>query len=126
MEEKSPIPDDIRTFFLDEKGKTLLIKGTPGSGKTIFALSLLNALKGNSVYVSTRVDPDTLYGHHPWLKDKLSADNILDATQPEREQVAASKEISIKPLKYTNVPDFLKGVYTRTERMENPIVIIDS
>jgi len=126
MEEKSPIPDEIRTFFLDEKGKTLLIKGTPGSGKTVFALSLLNTLKGNGVYVSARVDPDTLYGHHPWLKDKLSADNILDATQPEREQVAASKEISIKPLKYTNVPDFLKGVYTRTERMENPIVIIDS
>lgn len=126
MEEKSPIPDEIRSFFMDESGKTLLIKGTPGSGKTIFTLTLLNTLKGNGVYVSTGVDPDTLYLHHSWIKDKLSADNILDATQPEREQVAVSKEISIKPLKYTNVPDFLKGVYTRTERIENPIIIIDS
>ena len=126
MEQKSPIPDEIRSFFMDESGKTLLIKGTPGSGKTVFALTLLNTLKGNGVYVSTRVDPDTLYMHHPWLKDKLSADNILDATQPEREQVAASKEISIKPLKYANVPDFLKGVYTRTESMVKPIIIIDS
>ena len=126
MEEKSPIPDGISYFFIYESGKTLLIKGTPGSGKTIFALSLLNTLKGNGVYVSTGVDSDTLHLHHPWINDKLSADSILDATQPEREQIVATKEISIKPLKYTNVPDFLKGVYTRTERMENPIIIIDS
>jgi len=37
-----------------------------------------------------------------------------------------SKEIVIKPLKYTNVPDFLKAVYLRTEKMGNPVVIIDS
>ncbi len=126
MEEKSAIPEEIRTFFLADYGETLLIKGTPGSGKTVFALTLLNTLKGNGVYVSTRVDPDTLYMQHTWLKETLSADNIIDATQPQREQTAASKEISIKPLRYANVPDFLKGVYTRTEKMEHTIVVIDS
>jgi KaiC/GvpD/RAD55 family RecA-like ATPase len=126
MEEKSAIPEEIRTFFLADYGKTLLIKGTPGSGKTVFALTLLNTLKGNGVYVATRVDPDTLYLQYSWLKEALPADNIIDATQPEREQTAASKEISIKPLRYTNVPNFLKGVYTRTEKMEHPIVVIDS
>jgi len=126
MEEKSAIPEEIRTFFLADYGKTLLIKGTPGSGKTVFALTLLNTLKGNGVYVSTRVDPDTLYTQHSWLKEALSADNIIDATQSEREQTVASKEITIKPLRYANVPDFLKGVYTRTEKMEHSIVVIDS
>jgi KaiC/GvpD/RAD55 family RecA-like ATPase len=126
MEEKSAIPEEIRTFFLADYGKTFLIKGTPGSGKTVFALTLLSTLKGNGVYVSTRVDPDTLYLQHTWLKEALPADNIIDATQPGREQTAASREISIKPLRYANVPDFLKGVYKKTEKMGHSIVVIDS
>ena len=126
MENKSPIPIEIRTFFKDEYGKTLLIKGTPGSGKTVFALTLLSMLKGNGAYLSARVDPDTLYMQFPWIKDGISADNILDATQPERERTTKLEEVTMKPLKYTDVPDFLKAVYIRTGKMDNPIVIIDS
>jgi KaiC/GvpD/RAD55 family RecA-like ATPase len=126
IEEYSGIPQDIKTFFSEDYGKTLLIKGTPGSGKTVFALTLLSTLKGNGAYLSTRVDAATLYLQHPWIKTEISADNIIDATQSERERTAKSTEVTIKPLRYTNVPDFLKAVYTRTERMENPIVIIDS
>jgi len=124
--EYTGIPQDIKTFFSEDYGKTLLIKGTPGSGKTVFALTLLSTLKGNGAYLSTRVDAATLYLHHPWIKDEISANNIVDATQSERERVAKSTEVTFKPLKYTNVPEFLKAVYNRTERMENPIVIIDS
>ena len=55
MENKSPIPipDEIRNFFKDEYGKTFLIKGTPGSGKTVFALTLLSTLKRNGAYLSS-------------------------------------------------------------------------
>lgn len=126
IEDNSEIPIEIRTFFKDEYGKTLLVKGTPGSGKTVFALTLLSTLKGNGAYLSTRVDPDTLYIQYPWIKEEISADNIIDATQSERERTTKMKEVTIRPLKYTNVPDFLKAVYTRTEKMANPIVIIDS
>lgn len=124
MKNKSLIPIEIRNFFSDEYGKTLLIKGTPGSGKTVFALTLLSTLRGNGVYLSTRVDADTLYRLCPWIREELSADNIVDATQSERP--TKSKEFTIKPLKYTDVPSFLKAVYTRIENMENPLVIIDS
>jgi KaiC/GvpD/RAD55 family RecA-like ATPase len=130
MENKSPIPipAEIRNFFKDEYGKTFLIKGTPGSGKTVFALTLLSTLKRNGAYLSTRVDPDMLYMLYPWIKEKISADNIVDATQSERERRTKVKgeTATIKPLKYTDVPDFLKAIYTRTEKMENPIIIIDS
>ena len=126
MKNKSPIPIEIQNFFADEYGKTLLIKGTPGSGKTAFALTLLSTLKGNGAYLSTRVDPDTLYMQHPWIKGVISQDNILDATQSERERPANMKGVTMKPLKYTGVPDFLKAVYVTTEKMEKPIVIVDS
>jgi len=126
MKNKSPIPIEIQNFFADEYGKTLLIKGTPGSGKTVFALTLLSTLKGNGAYLSTRVDPDTMYMQHPWIKGLISPDNIVDAAQSEREHTTKTKEITIKPLKYTGVPDFLKAVYVRTEKMEKPIVIVDS
>ena len=126
VEEYSGIPDEIRTFFEGDYGQTLLIKGMPGTGKTAFALTLLSTLKGNGAYLSTRVDPDTLYQQHPWIKDEIAADNILDATQSERERATRTQAITIKPLKYTNVPDFLKAVYIRTEKMTKPIIIIDS
>lgn len=125
-EEYTGIPQDIKTFFSEDCGKTLLIKGTPGSGKTVFALTLLSTLKGNGAYLSTRVDAATLYLHHPWIKSEIAAENIVDATQSERERVVKTTEVMFKPLRYTNVPEFLKAVYTRTERMDDPIVIIDS
>jgi KaiC/GvpD/RAD55 family RecA-like ATPase len=126
VEEYSGIPDEISTFFEGDYGQTLLIKGMPGTGKTAFALTLLSTLKGNGAYLSTRVDSETLYQQHPWIKDEIAADNILDATQSERERAIRTQAITIKPLKYTNVPDFLKAVYLRTEKMTKPIVIIDS
>jgi len=126
VEEYSGIPDEIRTFFEGDYGQTLLIKGMPGTGKTAFALTLLSTLKGNGAYLSTRVDPETLYQQHPWIKDEIAADDIIDATQSERERATRTQTFAIKPLKYTNVPDFLKAVYIRTEKMTKPIVIIDS
>ncbi|HDS44631.1 MAG TPA: AAA family ATPase [Methanomicrobia archaeon] len=125
-EEYFGIPRDIQAFFEDAYGKTLLIKGPPGTGKTAFALTLLSMLKGNGAYLATRVDPETLYQQHPWIRDKIAAENIVDATQSERERAIKSPGVTIKPLKYSNVPDFLKAVYTRTEQMESPIIIIDS
>jgi len=119
------ISPEIVDFLEEEYGKTLVIKGTPGSGKTVFALTILGMLKGSGVYLSTRVDPDTLYMLFPWIKEKIAAENIVDATQSERPPKSTTLT-AIKPLKYTDVPEFLKSVYTRTEKMENPIVIIDS
>ena len=126
IKDYSRIPTEINTFFKDDYGKTLLIKGAPGSGKTVFALTLLSTLEGNGIYLSTRVDADTLYMQHPWIKDEILPDNIVDATQPEGERTTALKQVTIKPLKHSNVPEFLKSVYSRTEKMQNPIIIIDS
>lgn len=118
------IPPEITGFFEGEPGKSLLIKGPPGGGKTIFALTMLFETNRNGVYLSTRVDPESLYNQIAWLKEGLPAENIIDATQSERQKMSGAPVI--RALKYTDVPDFLKGVYQRTERLERPLVIIDS
>jgi KaiC/GvpD/RAD55 family RecA-like ATPase len=121
------LPQEIKDFFLDERGGTLLIKGPPGAGKTCFAFTLLRDLGRSGVYLSTRVDPETVYGQLDWLKEVLPEESIIDATQSERQRTTGTRETAmIRPLKYTDVPDFLKGVYQRTEKLESPVVIIDS
>jgi KaiC/GvpD/RAD55 family RecA-like ATPase len=122
------IPAEIMTFFADDQGKTLLVKGTPGSGKTAFALSLLRSMKGTGVYLSTRVDSATLHEQYPWIREEIPGENIVDATQSESASSQSSKARGavIKALKYTDVPEFLKSVYTKTEDLRKPIVIIDS
>jgi KaiC/GvpD/RAD55 family RecA-like ATPase len=124
---KGLVPEEIRNFFSDGRGKTLLAKGPPGSGKTCFAFTLLLEIGGNGVYLSTRVDPEALYGQLSWLKEVLPEESIIDATQSERQRTAGARETAlIRPLKYADVPDFLKGVYQRTEKLESPVVIVDS
>ena len=131
------IPAEIINFFADEQGKTLTVKGAPGSGKTAFALSLLRSMKGTGVYLSTRVDPAALHEQYPWIKEEIREENIIDATQSERLYSSGSSNtiknhkkprgiVVIKALKYTDVPGFLKSVYTRTEDLRKPFVIIDS
>jgi KaiC/GvpD/RAD55 family RecA-like ATPase len=123
------IPGEIINFFSDAQGKTLLVKGPPGTGKTAFAFSLLHRTKGTGVYLSTRVDPETLHEQYPWVRDEIPDENIVDATQSERPESSStekSKGFVLKALKYTDVPEFLKAVYSRTEGLKKPIVIIDS
>jgi KaiC/GvpD/RAD55 family RecA-like ATPase len=73
------LPTEIRRFFRSRIGQSLLIRGAPGTGKSTFALSLLAGLKAPGFYVSTRVFYPELIEHHPWLKDQLPEDHVIDA-----------------------------------------------
>ena len=110
---RNNIPSEINQFFTGV-GKTLLVKGNPGVGKTIFSLATLENIgeAKNGVYVSTRVEIDSLYDQFPWILEMVSEHNIIDVTQ----------------MNFSNVSDFLKSVYKKIIDidLDYPIVVIDS
>lgn len=79
---ENKIPPDILEVIEFSKGFSLLIKGEPGTGKTTLALELLKRIGGASaVYLSTRVTPNSLYSHFPWLEECENPINVMDTTK---------------------------------------------
>lgn len=107
------IPTEMHQFF-SGVGKTLLVKGNPGSGKTIFSLALLDEVceNKNGIYFSTRIELDHLYDQFPWIKDVFLDHNLIDVTE----------------LDPTNGLSFLKNLYEKSidVDLDNPMVVIDS
>jgi KaiC/GvpD/RAD55 family RecA-like ATPase len=120
------VPQEILSFLERKGGRTLLIKGRAGSGKTILSLSLIKACKCNGIYLSTRTRPGDLYQDCPWITEQLSEDNIIDATNPLREKIAVQERDISDVIKYGSKEDFLVALYERTARLSNPVVVIDS
>ncbi|MHC1600683.1 MAG: RAD55 family ATPase, partial [Candidatus Methanospirareceae archaeon] len=79
---KSRIPPEIREALSQSTGFSLLIKGEPGTGKTMLAFEILNEFEDkNAVYLSTRVSLPSLYEHFPWLEERADSVSVLDATK---------------------------------------------
>lgn len=74
-------PKEIISFFQHKSGRSLLIKGSPGTGKTTFALQLLEEMADpdKSLYLTTRVSDEALYSQFPWLRDKEMKARIVDS-----------------------------------------------
>ena len=68
------IPNELLQL-LNRDSYSLLIKGSPGSGKTTLALTILRTLndRQNFLYVSTRTSQTQLFRNHTWLAEFLHA-----------------------------------------------------
>jgi len=77
------IPPEIANFLNKIDNAVLLVKGEPGSGKTIFTLQYIanQAKRGQGIYFSTRTNAKSLYSQFPWIKENIPPENIVDATQ---------------------------------------------
>lgn len=97
--------DKLKILLEFEKGFSIIIKGPPGSGKTTFALTLLENLKSKNkqLYFSTRVGDESLHKQFPWLKNLEKNIQIMIASElflaeiykeeKEKESKIAAKQI---------------------------------
>ncbi|MBN1762949.1 MAG: AAA family ATPase [Methanomicrobia archaeon] len=78
----SRIPPELRAALAPGAGYSLLLKGMPGTGKTMLAFEILNEFGGeNAVYLSTRVSLPALYTQLPWLEARADMISVIDATK---------------------------------------------
>ena len=77
------LPPEILQFFSNPGGHSLLIKGQAGTGKTTFALQLLESLFGfeRNFYLSSRVSDRTLFNQFPWLVERERTERLLSASR---------------------------------------------
>jgi len=104
------------------EGYTLLLKGAPGTGKTTYAITLLQRVcngDAKGVYISTRIDPTALYRQFPGLEEQVPRKNVIDATQSEFSEAEAQ-------VLYEDLTSFLRSVYSVVAEENVTILIIDS
>ncbi|BAB60264.1 hypothetical protein [Thermoplasma volcanium GSS1] len=70
--ETDPIMYAFERFFDQKFGKSLVIKGRPGSGKTTFTLDFLNAVRDHHpvYYISSRSSDASILETYPWIKNE--------------------------------------------------------
>ncbi|MEM2145638.1 MAG: ATPase domain-containing protein [Candidatus Jordarchaeaceae archaeon] len=122
------VPEEIVQFLSQKDGVSLMVKGAPGTGKSILVLSIIKVLGlTESFYLTTRVKPQKLVSDLPWIRDILPCEHIIDATTtiiPTKADVEG--KISFGLLKYADKPSLLRSLYELIEKVENPFIVIDS
>jgi len=114
---KNNLPKEL-IDFLSQGNNMLLIKGNPGTGKTILSLELLNHFQDrNGIYVSTRVTSDRLFTQFPWLEGVIKPEYVLESSR---------KGIIISDTKMKKYPTSFEHVYDLAMRTENPMIVVDS
>ncbi|OYT44569.1 hypothetical protein B6U90_05090 [Thermoplasmatales archaeon ex4484_6] len=73
------IPPEIINFFRENVGEILLVKGPPGSGKTMFSLECMKSLcrEKRGITIFPRMDADQLNSEYSWLMDDRADHNLL-------------------------------------------------
>ncbi len=73
------IPPEIISFFRENVGEILLVKGPPGSGKSLFSLECMKALcrSKNGIAIFPRLDEDQMTSEFPWLVEEGTDHNLI-------------------------------------------------
>lgn len=103
------IPKEVLDFFRSPGGHSLIVKGDAGTGKTTFALQLIEELSQEQpeYYLSMRVSDEALFRQFPWLREKAKRNEILKAGKAflkktntfEKEEVNPKAEATLRATK---------------------------
>ncbi|MBC8521858.1 MAG: hypothetical protein H8D26_07725 [Methanomicrobia archaeon] len=76
------IPPELEDALSAGKGYSLLVKGEPGTGKTMLAFEILDEFGGeNAIYLSSRVSLPAIHSQFPWLEERAGFVSVVDATK---------------------------------------------
>jgi KaiC/GvpD/RAD55 family RecA-like ATPase len=116
MKMNSRIPPELGEALSTGMGFSLLLKGEPGTGKTMLAFEILNEFGGdNAVYLSTRVSLPALYNQFPWLEGRVGF-SAIDATK-----------LYLSSKAFPGLRSFSDTLYTKLAEAEKPAtLVIDS
>jgi KaiC/GvpD/RAD55 family RecA-like ATPase len=116
MKMESRIPSEIGKALSTGMGFSLLLKGEPGTGKTMLAFEILDEFGSeNAVYLSTRVSLPALHSQFPWLEDRAGF-SAIDATK-----------LYLSSKGFTGLRSFSDTLYTKLAEAEKPAtLVIDS
>ncbi|HEV8050359.1 MAG TPA: gas vesicle protein GvpD P-loop domain-containing protein [Thermoplasmata archaeon] len=94
------VPPEVLVFLSGRGGRSLIVKGGAGTGKTTFGLELLERIgkPNQSYYLSTRVGDEALYRQFPWLKATEMRARILDAGKLFLDAISAQPKSSASEL----------------------------
>ncbi len=90
------LPEELNNFFDGVMGRSLMIKGNAGTGKTIMSLSVIEKIGtlDNSFYLSTRVTNEALYSQFNWLEEKDWRSSLMDASMDFLKSISKEKKVS--------------------------------
>jgi len=99
---KGSLIPEVYNFLNTESGVSLIVFGAAGTGKTTFALSMIEIYSDfiDAYYLSTRVNDDSLLIHFPWLKNKAKenaiAKPVFDNNKVRTMKLDVVKDKSVK------------------------------
>jgi KaiC/GvpD/RAD55 family RecA-like ATPase len=101
--------------FVQNNSYSLLVKGKPGTGKTTFALTLMDNLRsdGNYFFISTRLSVKQLYHYYPWINKFTSNDNV-------------GYEYKFEDARLDEPESLFERITNQLMDVKSPIIIIDS
>ncbi|MGC2035540.1 MAG: gas vesicle protein GvpD P-loop domain-containing protein [Thermoplasmata archaeon] len=94
------VPSEVIAFLSGKGGRSLIVKGGAGTGKTTFGLELLERVgkPRQSYYLSTRIGDEALYRQFPWLKSTEMRARILDAGKMFLDTIGAATRAPVSEL----------------------------
>ncbi|MCI4324139.1 MAG: hypothetical protein L3K03_09065 [Thermoplasmata archaeon] len=88
------VPPELDAFLRLPPPQSLIIRGPPGSGKTMLSLSLMESFVGRRIYVSLRSSRQSLLDQIPWLGSIPPGEFELINTGPAVDHIQAHASVA--------------------------------